>query len=113
MSQDRNEIAVIADCENGKERQFLSESIDKISLGHGLVVDRFKWVARPGQEDYENLELSLLRSTHPFFREERIYGPGWPPYRRMVWFRRAKANDWPHLVGLPGYSDRGQNENRP
>ena len=84
------EFAVIADCENGEERQFLSESIDKISLGHGLVVDRFKWVARPGQEDYENLELSLLRSTHPFFREERIYGPGWPPYRAWFGFGEQK-----------------------
>jgi hypothetical protein len=60
------------------------ESIDSLPAGSGIVVDRFKWITPLGEENFEQFEVELLQYRGHSFREEKIFGPSWPPYKRWI-----------------------------
>jgi 4-amino-4-deoxy-L-arabinose transferase-like glycosyltransferase len=62
----------------------LPEQIDSLPAGSGIVVDRFRWVTPLGEEDLEQIELELPRYPRRSFREEKIYGTAWPPYKGWI-----------------------------
>ncbi|MDZ7620404.1 MAG: glycosyltransferase family 39 protein [Patescibacteria group bacterium] len=59
-------------------------SIDTLPADCGIVVDRSYWVTPPGQEDLQPFEQELAQYPGRSFREEKVYGPSWPPYKRWL-----------------------------
>lgn len=77
-------VGLVRESADASKSHIVPESIDSLPAGSGIVVDRFSWVTELGKEDLEEFEQELSQYPRRSFREEKVYGPSWPPWKRWV-----------------------------